>query len=196
LSDQNKNDRPIGWQGDAIAKAIADTNIKYTVTPAELLAKFGREVQFDDEGNPHALYDREVLPLADALTRFAADEDGICDRRTLPRSPGGGRRGVASREDLPDAKAKAAYIAEYGLAAFEALPTKAQPSGELKYQDDFRRLPVAEKSRLIAKHGLKFIESLPARPSDQPFGGYINRDALDKHVKIGGAKIHRSLLKG
>ena len=183
-----KDSRPIGWEGDAVETAFAKTGIRFNLPNAEVLAKFkapGRDVTFDDGGVPHTLYDREVLPLVDALTRWAADDvEGVCDRRTLPRSPGGGRNGIASREDLPDAKSRVAYIDKHGLEAFEALPTKHQPTEELRYRDQFRELPLSEKSRLIRQHGEDFVRNLPARPTGQPRGGYINREALERQKRI------------
>jgi hypothetical protein len=180
--------RPVGWEADAINGAFTETGIKFNVSNTDALAQFKageREVTFDEAGQPYARYDREILPLGEALTRWAADStESICDRRTLPRSPGGGRRGIASKADLPDVKAKSAYIAEFGYKAYSALPTRAVPTEELKYRDQFYRLPIAEKTRLIRKHGEDFIRSLPSRPTSQPYGGYINREALERQKEI------------
>src|SRR6185437_12982853 len=174
----------------ALNSAFDATGITFKQERADVLAAFKngeREIQFDENGQPFATYDSQILPLSECLQRWAADApDGTCDRRTLRRSPGGGRRGIASKQDLVDAKSKAAYIAEHGYDAFAALPTKAQPSEELKYKDQFYRLPLSEKSRLIAKHGENFIRSLPSRPTGQPHGGFIAHELLEKQKQIRG----------
>lgn len=184
MSETNDASRPFGWEADAINEAFAQTGIRFHGSNADALAQFkagDREITFDADGKPLARYDSQELPLADALSRWAADaDDGVCDRRTLPRNPGGGRSGVACKADLVDFKAKSAFIQEHGLQAFAALPATRPQSTELKYQDDFRKLPTSEKTRLVRQYGSGFIEKLPPRPSGQPFGGYINRAALAK----------------
>lgn len=191
MSENNNNDRPAGWQADEINAAFTATEIKFSSSNADILAAFKndgqREVVFDDSGKPFARYDNEILPLHDALVRWAADApDGTCDRRTLPRSPGGGRRGIASKADLKTTKDKTDYINKFGYDAFAALPSKAAPTAELRFRDQFYQLPVSEKVRLIGQYGEDFIRSLPARPTNQPFGGYVNHTALEKQKQIRG----------
>lgn len=191
MSDNSNTARLVGWEADEINSAFSQSGIKFHQSNSDTLNAFKnngeREVTFGEDGKAYAKYDAEILPLTDALTRWAADAaDGICDRRTLPRSPGGGRKGIASKADLQTSKDKAAFIAEYGLKAFESLPTKSQPTSELRYQDDFRRLPLSEKTRLIKQYGTRFVENLPARPTGQPYGAFINREALKKIESIKG----------
>lgn len=171
---------------EALIASFDKTGITFNDRSATLEAiTDGREIRYDDAGNPNITYDGQVLPLADALTRFAFDRRDLVDGRTLPKQgAGGGRVGTLSKADLPDYKAKAAFIAENGGDAYERLPLNPPASGELKYREDYYALSRSEKVKLIEKHGSDFATTLPRRPSGQPLGAFIANDKLAELKKI------------
>jgi len=191
MTEQNEqtHTREIGWEAKAINEAFTRTGIKYTASNADTLAAFGREVQFDDDGQPHALYDSEILPLEDALTRWAADQaEGVCDRRTLPRSAAGrpGGSEVTSREDLRTVKDRSDFITKFGLDTYEKLPAKTQVTKELVTHADFRALSLAQKTRIIRENP-DILSKLKHTPNpDQVAGAYVNRELLERQKRLQG----------
>lgn len=176
---------------DALNAAFDQTAIKFH-SRADALAQFKgdgqREITLADDGQLYAMYDSEILPLADALKRFAYDDQtGVCDRRTLPRggvSPS--RPGIASKADFATVRDKLDWIATNGGDAYERLPLTPPVSGEVLTKQDYYRLPRAQKAELAAKFGPDYVTTLPSkqdadRPNSQT---YINHEALAKLKKI------------
>lgn len=173
-------------RADTLIASFDATNIKFNDRSAALEAiTEGREITYDEAGNPSIVYDGQTLPLSDALTRFAFDRRDLVDGRTLPKQgAGGGRVGTLSKADLVDYKAKAAFIAENGGDAYERLPLKPPASTELKYREAYYALSRSEKVKLIEKHGANFAATLPKRPTGQPLGTFIANDKLAELKKI------------
>jgi hypothetical protein len=186
----NENTRPIGWQGAAIQAQLDSTNIKFNVPGSEVLARFNREITFDDDGVPHVIYDKEIVTLADGLTRWAYDnrDPELFDGRSLPRSgAGGGRVGTLSKSDFTLAE-KIAFIKEHGGEAYERLPLKSGgATTEVRSKAEYYRLPRQEKMRLLAKDP-GYFERLPNTPAEalggKVNGTFINRAALEKHKAV------------
>jgi hypothetical protein len=141
----------IGAEGRTIRAAFERTGIKWT-SEAAALAKFkegGREVIIEN-GQAFTYYDRETLPLEDALTRWAYDnrDSELFDGRSLPRNGAGlARPGLLSKADMTRAE-KVTYVNTHGEDAFARLATKGVgPKGEVKTFEDWKLLPRAEKVR-------------------------------------------------
>lgn len=181
-------------EGLKLSQAFDATEIKFH-NRSEALAAFkeGREIEYDESGEPQTTYDGERLPLKDALTRFAYDApDGVVDRRTLPREgAGGGRKGTLSKSDL-DLQGKIAFINQFGGEAYERLPsTGVGSSAEVRTKQDALKLPVKERVRRYAADADWF-----AKLADGPAatvagmtsagGAKINVVALDKQRRIRG----------
>jgi hypothetical protein len=169
-------------QALAIRADIAATEIKFHDDAPELLARFkatGREIEFDESGRPMAIYDHQLIPLRDALTRWALDDRTIADRRTLPRKDEGrGRPGMASKADFATLQDKTAFIRERGVDAYEALPLKAPVTREVKFKEDFFALPVAQKAKLLSDDP-SYLNRLPNRPRGSTLK--IDPSKIDRH---------------
>ena len=191
MSETNTSTPPdtgAGWEARAINTAFDTAGITFNSSRAETLKAFGRDVTFDQTGKPYALYDSEIVPLSDALQRFAFDNRNVCDGRTLPRSGAGkSRLGVESKSDFKSAGEKAKYIEDRGIEAWERLPLTNAASKEILTKNDWYRLPVSEKIRRIDADPEAF-NNLPNTPAELTGGmirgSRINHSALDKQRQI------------
>ena len=177
-------------QALAIRDAIVSTEIKFHDDAPELIARFratGREITFDDAGKPVTSYDSLVdVPLSLALTKWAADNAAdLCDRRTLPREAKDGRPGALSRADFPDAAAKSRFIADNGLDAWEAMPSKPQQSQEVRHLEDFWALDTKTKSAMIASD-----PTITSRLKRRPVDTFA---AVQQKIAAGKARHRRDL---
>jgi hypothetical protein len=170
-------------------KQVKDTGIKFQNTDAEVLASFragagGRNITIED-GEAYVVYDGSRIGLAHALERYAFDAaPGEVDRRTLPRSGTIGRRGTLARSEMT-LQEKVAFIRENGEEAFAAIPTHPPTSTEIVTREQFRRLSVTEKSRMITA-APDIMSKLAPAPSPRPHGCYINHEAMAKHLATRG----------
>jgi hypothetical protein len=179
-----------GNRADTLNAAFDATSIKFhdrAQTLATFLNNGEREITYDESGQPFAKYDSEILPLADALKRFAYDDKlGLCDRRTLPRegvTPS--RPGIASKADFATLREKLDWLAVNGDEAYALLPLTPPVSGEVLTREDYYRLPRSQKTELAAKHGPDFLSTLPSKQDpNRTAGSYINHQALDRLKKI------------
>jgi hypothetical protein len=167
---------------------VRDTGIQFRITDAEILANFkagGREIVVED-GIAYATYDGSRITLSDALERYAFDApQGEVDRRTLPRSgTTGGRRGTLAKSEMT-LKEKVAFIRENGEEAFAAIPTHPQESAEIVTREQFRRLSVKEKSKMVTADPDILAKLAPA-PNPRPHGCFINHSAMAKHLATRG----------
>jgi len=177
-------------QAVAINLSFDATGISFHSRP-DTLAAFkatGSEIVYDEISEPFTKYDGEgLLPLKDALERFAMDDRSLSDNRTLPRN------GVAARPGGTDSKAsytttaeKVAYIGRYGLASWEALPSAPIFSSEVKTQEDFFKLSRAEKSRRLLIDADACNRLPHAGQERTPQKGRTYTAALKKHIKSRG----------
>lgn len=165
--------------------AFDATGIKFN-DRAQALASFkeGREIVYDESGEPCTRYDSEYLPLSDALTRFAYDRRDLVDGRTLPRQGAGSARpGTLSKADFTDVKSKVEFIREHGEDAYARLPLTGVGTSEVKTRQDFMKLPREEKVRRYAADPECF-NKLPSAPTDQIKGSFINHAAIAKQQAI------------
>jgi len=187
LIDTLTQDAP-GNRAAVLNKAFDDSGIRFH-DRANALAKYqaDHEVSFNEAGTPMTRYDSREVELSEALRQFALDhrdDAELMDRRTLPRNTEAGTPEVRCKADLGTTAQKIGFITQYGIEVFEQLPAKDEPVGEVKFQDDFRRLPTSEKLRIL-KADPDFLIKLPPRPSETHVAGaYINRQALDKLAKV------------
>jgi hypothetical protein len=151
---------------------------------ADALGEFrqGREITFDQDGEPSVTYDGENLPLSAALLRFGYDRRDLIDGRSLPRNGAGkARPGLASKSDLKTFKEKAEFIKQFGGAAYEALPLVGVQSSEVKTRQDWMKLPRQEKVRRLAADPEAFNKLPNAAPTGRVNGSLINQTGIDKH---------------
>jgi hypothetical protein len=182
----------INAAANAINQAFDATGVTFHDRAAALAAfKEGREVVFED-GQPFALYDREFLPLGDALKRFAYDQRQHVDARTLPRTGvGTSRPGIASKADFPTVAEKIAFVNLHGADAWEKLPLTGIGSKEVVTVADFRRLPLAEKTRLINADPDYLYKLKPSPGLPQPGQARINHEAIERQKAIRPASRRR-----
>jgi hypothetical protein len=177
-------------EGKVLTEAFDASGIKFndrSVALAEL-KKDGREIAYDDDGKPHVHYDSEILPLSDALIRFGYDRRDLCDGRTLPRTGAGtARPGLMSKADLPDFKAKVAFIREHGEEAYARLPLTGVATSEVLTKSDWYKLNRKEKCRRLDADPDAF-NRLPSGPPTIPGAlvnrSYVNQPKLDALKKI------------
>jgi hypothetical protein len=179
-------------QAEAIHAAFDKTGVKFH-DRAAALAEFkagGREIIFDEDGQPHSYYDGEALGLDQSFLRFAYDRRELCDQRTLPRAgAGGGRIGLESKADFTTTKEKLAFIEARGEDAWAKLPlTGVAPKGEILTQDDFRKLPLAEKVARTNADPLVFSKLPKAPKGESPLTGKTHHAALAKEMKTRGKR--------
>lgn len=169
-----------------LSNAFATSGITFPDRSAALSAfKETHVITVGDDGDLETLYSGVRQPLRTALGQWGRTGEGEAhtDRRSLPQSeknPGS----IRSKSDLKTNKERAEYIARFGGAAYEKLPSKYQPVEETKFRDDYYKLSLSQKAEL-ARQGVT-ADSFPIRPTDQPKGGYINHAALEKQKKIQG----------
>jgi hypothetical protein len=179
-------------EATAIHAAFDTTGVRFHDRAAALAEfKVGREIIFDDDGNPHTYYDGgEALSLDQGLLRFAYDRRDLCDQRTLPRAGvGAARPGLESKSDYPDVKSKLSFIEARGLDAWSKLPlTGVSPKGEILTQEDFRRLPLAEKVARTNADPLVFSKLPKAPKGESPLTGKTHHAALAKEMKTRGKR--------
>jgi len=114
----------------------------------------------DDKGTVTGLVGSKRVPLGDVLNAIATKYPSLVkDKRTLPRSSEPANT-VRSKSDLTTIQQKTAYIEQNGLAAYEALPLRSVVTREIKTFADFSRLPIPVKTKLVAEHGLEWVERL------------------------------------
>ncbi len=156
---------------------------------AEAIAEFGRAITFDPEtGNAEADYDGERLPLSECLKRFAFDRRDLVDGRTLPPNGlGNTRQAPMSKESFNSPSEKVAFINEFGLQAWTALPTKAPASREVVTKEDWRTLSVQEKSRRLRANPRAYDE-LPSAPKVPSSFAKVNWDLIQKQRVGSGSR--------
>jgi hypothetical protein len=162
-----------------------ESGIKPNVSDPELLAllKEGRHITVEDS-TAYTVYDGEKIAVGEALKRFVHDRREFVDGRTLPREGVTGRPGVTSKADLKTFKEKVAYVNKFGEAAFLALPLTGQVSSEIRTFEDFRKLPIEEKNRLINADP-NYMEKLKPSPGHRmPGQAFINHELLERQKAI------------
>lgn len=170
-------------EAQAINAAFDNAGVGFKAERADVLEQFKaggeRTITFDEEGQPFSKYDGQILPLNEALHRFGHDRKDLVDRRTLPREDAGkGRPGVASKADFTTLREKTAFIAEHGLTAYEKLPLTAPVSQEIRFKEDFFKLPLSQKTELLKKDA-DYLNNLPNRPRNTALK--IDPAKIDRH---------------
>lgn len=173
---------------EALNAAFDQTQITFNDRAASL-AKFREthEITFDENGDPFAVYDAKLLPLAESFTRFAFDNRDHVDGRSLPRTSESGARSVVdAKSNYPTVAQRVEFIKTFGDQKWAELPMKApEPVEEIRYQDQFRSLTLAQKSALIAQHGSDYVSMLPHRPDpNRAAGSFINHELIARQKKI------------
>jgi hypothetical protein len=168
-------------------KKFQETGVKFQGTDAEVLAKFkegGHEI-FVEDGVARTKFDSEILPLDEALLRYAFDApQGEVDRRTLPRGGAGtARSSTLSRATMTTAE-KVAYVNEHGEEAFLKIPTNYTPTSEVKTTADWLKLSRAERVRRTTDDPQAFEKLLPAPGQRMPWEPYVNHEALERQKQI------------
>lgn len=184
-------------QAQKLNEAFDQTGVRFHDRPTALqaLTADGREISYDDNGNPSVAYDGEVLPLKDALSRFAFDNRQHVDARTLPREGvGTARPGTLSKADFPTVADRVALIRERGIEFWENLPAQNHDTKPVETREDFYRLSRAEKVRRIAADP-DILTKLPSAPrAASPVtqmeqvapGTKVNRAGLEREKAIRG----------
>lgn len=172
--NENDNQPLTETQMAAALNAAFDASKLTFHNRAEALAAFkaDREIVVEN-GQLFALYDGCTQPLGDAFAKFGADNRGLIDGRSLPRTGvDAARPGPLSKADLKTVAEKVAFIAEHGSEAFEQLPLQPVHTGEVKTFEDWMKLPTAEKVRLTALDP-HIVRKLRPSPSARQHGTFI-----------------------
>ena len=153
----------------AFTKAISDCGVKFHSSPTdtEALLRGRCDILTDDEGNVIA-FDKTTgksSTVAEALKNLALDNPAIADGRSLRHLRGEvemtGTPVVRSKADFKSDEQKRSYIRTKGLDAFEKLPLRPVDLSTPKTFEQFTRLPISEKTKLISQHGDGYVKGLP-----------------------------------
>ncbi len=149
-------------QTDAVAEGFKDSGVKFHDIDAVkvLLAEGGHAITIGDDGKATVAYDGEQLSLAEGLRRFAEDNKFLADGRTIRETTR-----PKSKESFKTREEKMEFINKHGVDAFEALPLRAPHAGPVKCFDDFVKLTLSEKSRLL-REDPDFLRRLPRYPPE------------------------------
>lgn len=182
-------------EAEKLNQAFDQTGIEWH-SRANALAKFReeRDILYEN-GEPFAKYDSEILPLHDALSRWAYDHRNpeLFDGRTLPRTGVGVTRpGLACKANFKNIREKIAYIEKYGEDAFAKLPLTGVSGSEVLTQDDWLKLPRAEKVRRTQADAYAFSR-LPRAAKPDPNAKALSKKEemaanLAKHVATKGRR--------
>lgn len=191
MSEEKKPLAPgVGAEARKLNEAFDKTGVSFHDRAAALAAlkSDGREIVFDDAGEPSVLYDNHQMPLSDALLRLGYDRRELVDGRTLPRQGvGASRPGLASKEDFKTVREKLDWIAANGADAWERLPLTGVQSAEVRTKQDWYKLPRAEKVRLTALDP-NYFDKLPSAPAVRQHGAFINVEGIERQKAIRGKK--------
>lgn len=137
------------------------------------------EIYTKEDGQLYTFFQGKEMTFSEGLVKHALGNRVEVDARTLPHNT------VDSKENYTSVRAKVDYIQKNGEDAWANLPAKsAVIPNVVEFQDDFRKLPLSEKSRLLSEDP-DFLVKLPARPSENYVAGaYINKAGLEKLAKI------------
>jgi len=164
----------------ALLKAFDQTGIKFNDKAVTLAAlKEQGEIVFTEDG-PKINYRGKVQPMHEALIAHALANREQVDARTLPRDV------QDSKENYTSTRSKVDFIEKHGEDAWANLPTSSVVVPTvIRYQDDFRKLPLSEKSRLLNEDP-DYVTTLPARPDPNrtETGTFVNRAFLERQKKI------------
>jgi hypothetical protein len=179
----------IGAEARAMLAEFDATGVTFHDRVATLAAlkEGGRDVVFDD-GTPKIVYDGELLPMRDALLRYAYDNRSACDGRTLPRTGvGTSRPGLAAKSDFTTTREKLDYIGQHGSEAWERLPLKGASTSEVLTREGFLKLPRQERMRRYAADPDVFAKLAPA-PKPRPSGAFINVEGIERQKATSGRR--------
>lgn len=160
--------------------AFDKTGISWHDRAATLAAfRAQAEIYQKEDGELYTYYNGKEMPFHEGLVKHAIGNRIEVDARTLPKNT------VDSKENYQSTAAKVAYIAKHGTDQWASLPrTSVVVPNVVEFQDDFRRLPLAEKARLLNEDP-DFLVKLPARPDPNRAGqSYINHKLIERNKKI------------
>lgn len=167
-----------------LTEAFTGSGLTFTDKSSALAAfKETHIITVGDDGGLETVYSGVRQPLRLALAAWGRTGEGEAhtDRRSLPKdekNPGG----IRCKTDLKTNKERAEYIARFGGAAYEKLPSNYQPVEETKFRDQYYRLSLSQKTEL-ARQGVT-ANDFPIRPTGQIAGSFINHDLIAKEKKI------------
>jgi hypothetical protein len=127
-------------------------------------AKVQHDLRFDADGNNGTgVVNGRRVPLKDVFAAIADKYPSlVSDKRTLPKSA---EQTPKARSEMTRAE-RIAFIHAHGANGdieFGKLPAYPVRTVEVRTMKDYSSLPVATKTALLAKHGMKWLESLPRR---------------------------------
>jgi hypothetical protein len=147
----------------SIKTAFAESPIKfYEDAMIENFARLEFDLTVDDSGIATGRLDGKRVPLSAVLEQIAKDRPFLADGRTTRHLRTDAAPPTPAKSDLT-MRQRMDYIDAHGLDAFEKLPLRSVQTREIRTMQDYSALPVATKSALLAKHGMKWLASLPKR---------------------------------
>lgn len=164
----------------ALHDAFDATKITWHDRAATLAAfRAQAEIYKKEDGQLYSYFQGEEMPFHEALVKHAMGNRVEVDARTLPKNT------VDSKENYVSVRAKVDFIQKHGEDAWSNLPTSSVVIPTVvQFQDDFRKLPLAEKARLLNEDP-DYVAKLPARPNPNKVGEtYINHELITKQKRI------------
>jgi hypothetical protein len=148
-------------QGQAHRDALLASGVKFydPELTTRLTADF--DVRFADDGTATGVVNGKRVGLDKVYQSIAAKYPTIADGRST--------RGLKATADEPTVKSKAdlgtmatkmAFIDEHGIEAFEKLPLHSTRMKPIETMADYASLSVAQKTEIINKHGIEFVQNL------------------------------------
>ena len=141
------------YRKDSLREAFRESGVKFH-NQSDALTLLG-EIEYDSENKPYV----NGVPLAKAVQDLALANENLVDGRSIrslkekqvDKTP-------KSKGDL-DQAGKIAFIAEKGLAAFEALPNKRPValSGRMPTREEWKHMSVTQKTSVVAQHGSSIV---------------------------------------
>lgn len=159
--DAAENDRRELNRNQAIKKAFEDSRVRFHDRDVALdVVEKMYGVEYDAHGNPSGLIDKKRQPLHKVLQHFALNHPTMADGRSL-KALKEAEPQLKSRADMTPAE-KAKFISEHGQEEYLKLPLKQVPQGPDVPQtwEQYKALPLAQRSRLAGKFGEEWVSSL------------------------------------
>jgi hypothetical protein len=189
MSEEIKPIAPnIGAEARSLHEEFDATGVKFHDRAATLAALKGdgRDIVFDD-GVPKIVYDGELLPMRDALLRYAYDHRTAVDSRTLPRGGAGtSRPGIDAKDNYKTLSEKVGFINQFGADAWERLPLTGVGTSEVLTREDFLKLPRQERMRRYAADPAVLAKLPSSSGRYMPGQAKVNAEGIERHLASRG----------
>jgi len=167
LADDSRRERQeINFRTN-LANAVKASGLKTYVTDHDDLynvLKLSFKFEIKSDGSFDVLDDRNRrIEFGKAFEQFAMQRPHFFDGRSL--APLMKPKAELSKADFQTSAAKAKFIRENSLEAWESMPLRPSPPVNIQTMTarDYNSLPLSERSRLISQYGSEWLADLLLR---------------------------------